>query len=72
MGVMQVLEAEYIAVDRVVDCSGGSVFGAAIAPGFSYEESRELCAQTWSIENISKKDFLFRKNKIKSNQYNCR
>jgi NTE family protein len=56
MGVMQVLEAEHIAIDMVVGCSGGSVFGAAIALGFSYEETRELCAQTWSNENISKKD----------------
>jgi hypothetical protein len=48
MGVMQVLKAEHIAVDMVVGCSGGSVFGATIALGFFYEETMELHAQARS------------------------
>jgi len=56
IGVMQVLEAENIAVDMVVGCSGGSVFGAAIALGFSSEKMAETRAQAWTSDVTSKLD----------------
>lgn len=54
IGIMQVLEAESIKVDLVVGCSGGSVFGAAIALGFSSEQMIEIRSQTWT-EDVTKK-----------------
>jgi len=57
IGVMKVLEEENIDVDLVVGCSGGSVFGAAIALGFSSEQMIETCAQTWTEDVTKKIDF---------------
>lgn len=56
IGVMQVLEEENIAVDLVVGCSGGAVFGAAIALGFSSEEMTETCSQAWTSDVTKKVD----------------
>jgi len=56
IGVMQVLEEENIAVDLVVGCSGGSVFGAAIALGFSSEKMAETRSQTWTGDVTKKLD----------------
>lgn len=50
IGVMQVLEAEHILLDLVVGCSGGSIFGAAIAMGLPANEMVHLLAQTWTRE----------------------
>jgi len=58
IGVMQVLEEENIAVDLVVGCSGGAVFGAAIALGFSSEKMTETRAQTWTSDVTKKVDIL--------------
>jgi len=54
IGIMQVLEKENIGVDLVVGCSGGAVFGAAIAMGFSSEKLIETRAQTWT-DDVTKK-----------------
>lgn len=54
IGVMEVLEQENIAVDMVIGCSGGSVFGAAIALGFSPEKLIETRAQAWT-KDVTKK-----------------
>lgn len=54
IGVMEVLEQENIAVDMVIGCSGGSVFGAAIALGYSPEKLIETRAKAWT-EDITKK-----------------
>jgi NTE family protein len=51
---MQVLEKENIDVDLVVGCSGGAVFGAAIAMGFPSEKLIEIRAQAWT-DDITKK-----------------
>jgi len=50
IGVMQVLETENIAVDMVVGCSGGAVYGAAIALGFSADQMIEASAQAWTSD----------------------
>jgi len=50
IGVMQVLETENIAVDMVVGCSGGAVYGAAIALGFSSDRLIETSAQAWTSD----------------------
>jgi len=56
IGVMQVLERENIAVDMVVGCSGGSVFGAAIALGFSSERLAKAREQSWTSDVTRKLD----------------
>jgi NTE family protein len=50
IGVMQVLEAENIDVDMVVGCSGGAVYGAAIALGFSSNQLIETSEQAWTSD----------------------
>ena len=50
IGVMQVLESENIEVDMVVGCSGGAVYGAAIAMGFSSDQMIEASAQAWTSD----------------------
>ena len=57
IGVMQVLEQANISVDMVVGCSGGSVFGAAIALGYSSEKMAETRAQAWTSDITKKLDF---------------
>lgn len=57
IGVMQVLEQENITVDMVVGCSGGSIFGAAIAMGFSSERIIEIFPHAWGRDSTEKFDF---------------
>lgn len=57
IGVMQVLEQENIAVDMVVGCSGGAVFGASIALGSSSEQLAEVFAKTWTSDITKKLDW---------------
>jgi NTE family protein len=54
---MEVLEAENIAPDLVVGCSGGAVFGGAIAQGFSSMQLAEACARTWTPEIARRLDW---------------
>lgn len=56
IGVMQVLEQENIQVDLVVGCSGGAVFGAAIALGFSSDELTKTREQAWTSDVTRKLD----------------
>lgn len=56
IGVMQVLEEENIAVDMVMGCSGGSVFGAAIAMGYSAEKMSDTQSETWTSDVAKKLD----------------
>jgi NTE family protein len=58
VGVMQVLEEENIDVDMVVGCSGGAVFGACIAMGWSSERIVEAHSRTWTEEVTKKLDYL--------------
>jgi len=54
IGLIQVLEQENIGLDMVVGCSGGSVFGAAIALGFNSHQLIETQAQAWT-DDVTKK-----------------
>ena len=57
IGVMQVLEQEHIPIDMVVGCSGGAIFGASIAMGFSTEKMIAILPQTWTRESTHIIDF---------------
>lgn len=57
IGVMQVLEEEGISLDMVVGCSGGAVFGAAIAMGFSSDKLDKAREQGWTRDVSKKLDF---------------
>jgi len=57
IGVMQVLEQENIAVDMVVGCSGGAIFGALIALGFSSEKMAEARKKAWTSDVTKKLDW---------------
>jgi len=54
IGLVQVLEREKIALDMVVGCSGGAVFGAAISLGFDSDKLIETRKQTWT-DDITKR-----------------
>ena len=56
IGAMQVLEVENIPLDLVVGCSGGAIFGAAIAMGFPTDSMVDLLAQTWTRESTQTLD----------------
>ena len=53
IGVMQVLEREGIKLNMVIGCSGGAVYGAAIALGFTADKLIETSKQAWT-EDITK------------------
>ena len=48
IGLWSVLSEAGIAVDSVVGCSGGSLYGAAIAAGWSSERMRSLSESLWT------------------------
>lgn len=50
IGLWRVLEEENIQVDSIVGCSGGSVYGAAIASRFGTDEMQELSKLLWTSE----------------------
>lgn len=50
IGLWRVLEEENIQVDSIVGCSGGSVYGAAIASRFGADEMQELSKLLWTSE----------------------
>jgi len=52
-----VLEENNISPDLVVGCSGGSIFGAAIALGCSSEKTAEMRTQTWTKDVTKKTDY---------------
>jgi len=56
IGVLQVLEQENIPLDMVVGCSGGAVFGASIAMGFSAEKMIDVMGYTWTRHSTEKFD----------------
>ena len=47
-GMWQVLQAENISIDKIVGCSGGSLYGACIANGASSEEINALSEKMWT------------------------
>jgi NTE family protein len=56
IGIWKVLSEENIPVDMVVGCSGGSVFGAGIALGFSSSEMVEVSQRLWTSDVTKKVD----------------
>jgi NTE family protein len=50
IGLWRVLQEENIQVDSIVGCSGGSVYGAAIASRFGTDEMQELSKILWTSE----------------------
>lgn len=56
LGVHKVLQENGIDIELVVGCSGGSLYAALIALGYSAEESRELTLSTWTRDLTKKRD----------------
>lgn len=54
LGIMKVLERENINLDMVVGCSGGAIYAAAIALGWSAQQSTEVTLRSWTPE-VTKK-----------------
>ena len=50
IGLWNVLQEEPIAIDSLVGCSGGSLYCAAIASGFSGEQMSRLSAELWTAD----------------------
>ena len=48
LGLWKVLEKENIAFDMIVGCSGGSIYAAAMAMGFSLQECIENTKKLWN------------------------
>jgi NTE family protein len=50
IGLWRVLQEENIQVDSIVGCSGGSIYGAAIANHFDTDKMQELSKILWTSE----------------------
>ncbi|MFO7585927.1 MAG: patatin-like phospholipase family protein [Anaerolineales bacterium] len=50
LGLMKVLERENINVDMVVGCSGGSIYAACIALGWSTQQATDATLRLWTKE----------------------
>ncbi len=48
LGLWKVLEAEDIHFDMIVGCSGGSIYAAAMAMGFSLQECIDNTKKLWN------------------------
>ncbi len=57
LGMWKVLEAEHIQFDMIVGCSGGSLYAAAIAMGFSLPEVIESTTRLWNRSITEKRDW---------------
>lgn len=55
LGLMKVFERENIAVDMVVGCSGGAIYAALIALGWSVEKATETTIRMWTREVTAKR-----------------
>ena len=53
LGLWEVFNREGIPVDMVVGCSGGSIFGAAIACGMDRDLVQEAVLKIWNNANPS-------------------
>jgi len=56
LGLQHALEREGIGLDMVVGCSGGSLYAALAALGFSLEEATKATFQLWTKEVTAKRD----------------
>jgi NTE family protein len=57
LGLMKVLERENIAVNMVVGCSGGSIYAAFIALGWSSQDAIDTTLRLWTREITQKRRF---------------
>src|SRR5215204_5355924 len=56
IGLKKVLERENIEVDMVVGCSGGAIYAACIALGWSAQKTVDATLQMWTREVTSKRN----------------
>lgn len=56
LGLMKVLTSENIDIDLVVGCSGGAIYAAFIALGWSVERATEKTLQLWTREVTAKRN----------------
>jgi NTE family protein len=56
LGLQKVLTRAGIPLDRIVGCSGGSIYAALMAAGYPAEDVIELTKRTWTREVTSKRD----------------
>lgn len=56
LGLWNVLQRENIEVDMLVGCSGGSIYAALLAAGYSVDEARAMSARLWTREATSARD----------------
>jgi len=56
LGLMKVFARENIAVDLVVGCSGGAIYAAQIALGWSVEKAIEITLRMWTREVTKKRN----------------
>ena len=57
LGMMRILEREGIPVDLVVGCSGGSLYAAAIAMGWTAEETTAATLKLWTRAVTRKRNY---------------
>lgn len=56
IGLKKVLEREHIGVDMVVGCSGGAIYAALIALGWSVERATEATLRMWTSDVTGKRN----------------
>ena len=56
LGLMKVLARENIQVDMVVGCSGGAIYAALIALGWSVERATEATLKMWTSDVTAKRN----------------
>lgn len=57
LGMWKVLESEGIQFDMIVGCSGGSIYAAAMAMGFSLQEATDSTRRMWTRSITEKRDW---------------
>lgn len=56
IGVVKALDEAGIGIDRVVGCSAGALFAAAVALGFDTQKTVDLTLRTWTRQLTSKRN----------------
>jgi NTE family protein len=56
LGLWRVLEREGIGIDLIVGCSGGSMYAAGMALGFSLDECERMTQQLWTRDVMARRD----------------
>lgn len=58
IGVVKALSDSGIGIDRVVGCSGGALFAAAVAMGFDASTMTDITLRTWTRKLTSKRNHM--------------